>query len=196
MKIERRGPGKGATNVKMTYYCTTYSSPLGPVTLASDGEALVGLWLQGQKSVSDAASTELEQRDGLPVFQEGKDWLEAYFAGERPDASQLALAPAGSPFRQAVWRMLREIPYGATTTYGEIARQFAEKQGLPRMSAQAVGGAVGHNEISIIIPCHRVVGTNGSLTGYAGGIDKKIKLLETEHTDLTGFFVPKKGTAL
>ena len=91
MKIERRGSGKGATNVKMTYYCTTYSSPLGPVTLASDGEALVGLWLQGQKSVSDAASTELEQRDSLPVFQEGKDWLEAYFAGERPDRKSTRL---------------------------------------------------------------------------------------------------------
>lgn len=138
MKIERRGPGKGATNVKMTYYCTTYSSPLGPVTLASDGEALVGLWLQGQKSVSDAASTELEQRDGLPVFQEGKDWLEAYFAGERPDASQLALAPAGSPFRQAVWRMLREIPYGATTTYGEIARKMAALTGYAGGLAQKV----------------------------------------------------------
>ena len=106
------------------------------------------------------------------------------------------LHPAGSAFRRSVWDILLQISYGQTTTYGEIARQLAEKQGLPRMSAQAVGGAVGHNEISIIIPCHRVVGTNGSLTGYAGGIDKKVKLLEWEHADMTGFFVPKKGTAL
>lgn len=193
MKIERRGPGKGATNVKMTYYCTTYSSPLGPVTLASDGEALVGLWLQGQKSVSDAASTELEQRDGLPVFQEGKDWLEAYFAGERPDASQLALAPAGSPFCQAVWRMLREIPYGATTTYGEIARKMAALTGKPGMAAQAVGGAVGHNPISLIIPCHRVIGAGGSLTGYAGGLAQKVWLLRHEGVDLGGMTWPGVG---
>ena len=124
-----------------------------------------------------------------------KHWLDIYFAGKKPDLLP-PLHPIGSAFRRSVWDILLQIPYGQTTTYGEIARQLAEKQGLPRMSAQAVGGAVGHNEISIIIPCHRVVGTNGSLTGYAGGIDKKIKLLETEHTDLTGFFVPKKGTAL
>ena len=179
--------------MKMTYYCTTYSSPLGPVTLASDGEALVGLWLQGQKSVSDAASTELEQRDSLPVFQEGKDWLEAYFAGERPDASQLALAPAGSPFRQAVWRMLREIPYGATTTYGEITRKMAALTGKPGMAAQAVGGAVGHNPISLIIPCHRVIGAGGSLTGYAGGLAQKVWLLRHEGVDLGGMTWPGVG---
>ena len=182
MKIEQKGSGKGATNVKMTYYCTTYSSPLGPVTLASDGEALVGLWLQGQKSVSDAASTELEQRDSLPVFQEG-----------RPDASQLALAPAGSPFRQAVWRMLREIPYGATTTYGEIARKMAALTGKPGMAAQAVGGAVGHNPISLIIPCHRVIGAGGSLTGYAGGLAQKVWLLRHEGVDLGGMTWPGVG---
>ena len=106
------------------------------------------------------------------------------------------LHPIGSAFRQAVWEILLQIPYGKTTTYGAVARQLAEKQGGSRMSAQAVGGAVGHNEISILIPCHRVVGTNGSLTGYAGGMDKKMQLLELEHTDMTGFFVPKKGTAL
>jgi len=99
----------------------------------------------------------------------------------------------GSVFRQSVWDILLQIPYGQTTTYGEIARQLARKQGLSRMSAQAVGGAVGHNEISIIIPCHRVVGTNGSLTGYAGGIDKKIWLLSLEHTDMSHLFVPGKG---
>lgn len=106
------------------------------------------------------------------------------------------LHPIGSAFRQSVWKILLQIPYGQTTTYGEIARQLAEKQGRSKMSAQAVGGAVGHNEISILIPCHRVVGTSGSLTGYAGGIDKKIRLLELEHADMHRFFIPRKGTAL
>ena len=106
------------------------------------------------------------------------------------------LHPIGSAFRQTVWEILLQIPYGRTTTYGEIAQQLAERRGCTRMSAQAVGGAVGHNEISIIIPCHRVVGTNGSLTGYAGGIDKKVRLLELERADMHGLFVPEKGTAL
>ena len=130
-----------------------------------------------------------------PILTEARRWLDIYFTGREPDFLP-PLHPVGSVFRQAVWKILLQIPYGKTTTYGEIARQLAAQQGLERMSAQAVGGAVGHNEISIIIPCHRVVGTNGSLTGYAGGIDKKIKLLELEHTDMSRFFVPKKGTAL
>lgn len=118
-----------------------------------------------------------------------------YFTGEEPKITP-PLHPVGSEFRQDVWQILLQIPYGKTATYGQIASKIAEMKKLPRMSAQAVGGAVGHNEISIIIPCHRVVGTNGSLTGYAGGIDKKIALLELEHTDMSGFFVSKKGTAL
>lgn len=129
-----------------------------------------------------------------PVLAEAKRWLDVYFSGKVPDFTP-PLHPVGSAFRRSVWEILLQIPYGQTITYGEIARQLAEKQGLARMSAQAVGGAVGHNEISIIIPCHRVVGTNGSLTGYAGGISKKEKLLEMEHTDMSRFFVPKKGTA-
>ena len=129
------------------------------------------------------------------VLTEAKRWLDVYFDGREPDFMP-PLHPIGSAFRQSVWEILLQIPYGETMTYGEIARRLAEKQGLSQMSAQAVGGAVGHNEVSIIIPCHRVVGTNGSLTGYAGGIDKKVKLLELEHADITGFFVPKKGTAL
>lgn len=130
-----------------------------------------------------------------PVLAEAKRWLDVYFSGKVPDFTP-PLHPVGSAFRRSVWEILLQIPYGQTTTYGEIARQLAEKQGLPRMSAQAVGGAVGHNEISIIIPCHRVVGTSGSLTGYAGGISKKEKLLELERADMSRFFVPKKGTAL
>ena len=129
------------------------------------------------------------------VLAEAKRWLDIYFTGKEPDFTP-PLHPIGSAFRRSVWEILLQIPYGQTTTYGEIARQLAKKQGLDRMSAQAVGGAVGHNEISIIIPCHRVVGADGSLTGYAGGIGKKETLLELERADMSRFFLPKKGTAL
>ena len=175
-------------------YILHYKSPLGGITMASDGKALTGLWFDGQKYFAVTLSKEHEKKM-LPVFEAADRWLDIYFQGKEPDFLP-PLHPVGTAFRQSVWEILLQIPYGRTTTYGEIARQLAEKQKIPRMSAQAVGGAVGHNEISIIIPCHRVVGTNGSLTGYAGGIDKKRKLLELEHTDMTGFFVPKKGTAL
>ena len=120
-----------------------------------------------------------------------KRWLDVYFTGREPDFTPL-LHPTGSSFRQTVWQLLLEIPYGQTTTYGALAKRL----NAGRMSAQAVGGAVGHNPISIIVPCHRVVGTSGSLTGYAGGLDRKIKLLEIEKKDMTGLFRPKKGTAI
>ena len=175
-------------------YTTEYPSPLGAITLACDGEHIIGLWFNGQKYFGGILPKETEQR-AHPLFEDAKRWLDIYFSGKEPDFTP-PLHPIGSAFRQSVWEILLQIPYGKTTTYGEIARQLSEKMGLSRMSAQAVGGAVGHNEISIIIPCHRVVGTNGSLTGYAGGIDKKGKLLKLEQTDMTGFFVPKKGTAL
>lgn len=171
-----------------------YDSPLGGILLAADEIGLTGLWFDGQKYFArDLPAERVEQN--TPALSETKRWLDVYFTGKEPDFMP-PLHLIGSAFRRSVWDILLQIPYGQTTTYGEIARQLAEKQGLPRMSAQAVGGAVGHNEISIIIPCHRVVGTNGSLTGYAGGIDKKVKLLEWEHADMTGFFVPAKGTAL
>ncbi len=171
-----------------------YNSPLGGILLAADEIGLTGLWFDGQKYFArDLPAEHVEQN--TPVLSEAKRWLDIYFTGREPDFTP-PLHPIGSVFRQAVWEILLQIPYGQTTTYGEIARQLAAKLGLPRMSAQAVGGAVGHNEISIIIPCHRVVGTNGSLTGYAGGIDKKVKLLELEHTDMTELFVPEKGAAL
>ena len=166
-----------------------YNSPLGGILLAADEIGLTGLWFDGQKYFA----RDVEQN--TPVLSEAKRWLDIYFTGRKPDFTP-PLHPVGSAFRQAVWEILLQIPYGQTTTYGEIARQLAAKLGLPRMSAQAVGGAVGHNEVSIIIPCHRVVGTSGSLTGYAGGIDKKVKLLELEHTDMTELFVPEKGAAL
>ena len=169
-----------------------YDSPLGGILLAADEIGLTGLWFDGQKYFARGLSPEREERE-LPVLLEAKRWLDIYFAGSQPDFCP-PLHLTGSAFRQSVWEMLLQIPYGQTTTYGEIARQLAKKRGA-RVSAQAVGGAVGHNEISVIIPCHRVVGTNGSLTGYAGGMDRKVKLLELEHTDMTGLFVPKKSAA-
>ena len=179
--------------MKMTY-TQHYNSPLGGILLAADETGLTGLWLDGAKYFADnlpEAHTEQE----TPILLEAKRWLDLYFAGNKPDFMP-PLHPIGSAFRQAVWNILLQIPYGQTMTYGEIARQLAKKRGVSRMSAQAVGGAVGHNKISILIPCHRVVGTNGSLTGYAGGLDKKIKLLELEQADMNRFFIPKKGTAL
>ena len=171
-----------------------YDSPLGGILLAADETGLTGLWFDGQKFFArDLPAERVEQN--TPALSEVKRWLDIYFTGKEPDFMP-PLHPIGSAFRRSVWDILLRIPYGQTTTYGEIARQLAEKQGRPRIAAQAVGGAVGHNKISIIIPCHRVVGTNGSLTGYAGGIDKKVKLLEWEHTDMTGSFVPREGTAL
>ena len=175
-------------------YIDTYSSPLGGITMASDGESLTGLWFDGQKYFG-ATLTDSREEKHLPVFQQAKKWLDLYFQGKKP-AFTPPLSPQGSPFRQGVWEILLQIPYGQTMTYGEIASRIAEKQGLESMSAQAVGGAVGHNPISIIIPCHRVVGSNGSLTGYAGGIDKKIALLTLEGVDQSRFFSPKRGSTL
>ena len=193
-KPSNKNRGSFGSEVQIMIFVQHYDSPLGGILLAADGIGLRGLWFDGQKYLARDLPAERIGQD-TPALAEARRWLDIYFAGSQPDFLP-PLHPVGTAFRQSVWEILLQIPYGRTTTYGEIARQLAEKQKLPRMSAQAVGGAVGHNEISIIIPCHRVVGTNGSLTGYAGGIDKKRKLLELEHTDMTGFFVPKKGTAL
>ena len=178
------------------YYSTDYISPLGRVKLAADGEALIGLWLEGQKYFGGKVKEEFVENRSLPVLENAKDWLDRYFAGKKPEISELPLAPMGSAFQRGVWELLCEIPYGQVTTYGEIAKKMAARMGKSSMSGQAVGGAVGHNPISINIPCHRVVGANGSLTGYAGGIEKKVKLLEHEGVDLQKFFIPKEGTAL
>lgn len=175
-------------------YTQHYDSPLGGILLAADDVGLTGLWFDGQKYFARGLSNERIGQETF-VLAEAKRWLDIYFTGKEPDFTP-PLHPIGSAFRRSVWEILLQIPYGQTTTYGEIARQLAKKQGLDRMSAQAVGGAVGHNEISIIIPCHRVVGADGSLTGYAGGIGKKEKLLELERADMRRFFLPKKGTAL
>lgn len=178
------------------YYSTHYTSPIGDVFIVSDGENLIGLWNEGQKYYGAGIGEVLEEKPDLPVFVHTINWLDRYFAGKKPSVSELPLSPEGGEFRKAVWDILCEIPYGEVTTYGAIAKTIAARMGKPSMSSQAVGGAVGHNPISIIIPCHRVVGTNGSLTGYAGGIDKKIRLLELEGVDLSQYFVPDKGTAL
>lgn len=175
-------------------YIQHYDSPLGGILLAADEIGLTGLWFDGQKHFARDLSGERVEQE-TPVLTEARRWLDIYFTGKEPDFLP-PLHPAGSEFRKAVWEILLQIPFGQTTTYSEIARQLAEKQGLARMSAQAVGGAVGHNEISVIIPCHRVVGANGSLTGYAGGIHKKEQLLELERADMRRFFLPEKGTAL
>ncbi|MEG0365515.1 MAG: methylated-DNA--[protein]-cysteine S-methyltransferase [Coprobacillus sp.] len=177
-------------------YQTYYSSPLGEIMLASDGENIIGLWLEGQKYFLGTVNEELIETDDLDVFNITKKWLDQYFNKEQPSINTLPLKPNGTQFRKEVWDILCRIPYGQVITYGDIARELGIKLNKPKMSAQAVGGAVGHNPISIIIPCHRVVGTNGSLTGYAGGIDKKIKLLEIEKVNLNDFFIPNKGTAL
>ena len=177
----------------MVYTCG-YKSPLGDILLAADEIGLTGLWFEGQKYFANTLPDESTAQE-TPILAEAKSWLDVYFSGKEPEFTP-PLHPAGSAFRQAVWKILLQIPYGQTITYGEIARKIAEMQNISRMSAQAVGGAVGHNEVSIIIPCHRVVGTNGSLTGYAGGIEKKVALLKLEHTEMSRFFAPKKETAL
>ncbi len=175
-------------------YIHHYNSPLGGITLASDGEALIGLWFDEQKYFGDTLSQEYNEQN-LPVFEQTDKWLDIYFSGKAPDFTP-PLNMKTTAFRKAVWEIMLTIPFGQTMTYGQIADEIAKQKGLSKMSAQAVGGAVGHNSISLIIPCHRVVGTNGSLTGYAGGVDKKVELLTLEKADMSKFFVPTKGTTL
>lgn len=169
--------------------CGIYCSPIGEIHLTSDGENLTGLWLDGQKYFGGAGINAIHSDNTLPVFVVTAAWLDRYFAGNQPASDELPLAPGGSAFRQTVWKLLCEIPYGTTTTYGAIAVKVAELQHRERVSAQAVGGAVAHNPISIIIPCHRVVGKNGSLTGYAGGLERKEWLLRREGIRMTEGFV-------
>ena len=171
-----------------------YDSPLGGILLAADETGLTGLWFDGQKYFARDLPIQHTEQD-TPVLSETRRWLDMYFTGREPDFLP-PLHLAGSPFRQEVWALLRQIPYGETTTYRALAEAVARKRGLRRMSAQAVGGAVGHNPISIIVPCHRVVGSDGSLTGYAGGLERKVQLLRLEGVDMSRLYVPKKGTAL
>ncbi len=169
-------------------YIHHYDSPLGGITMASDGKALTGLWFDGQKYFGNGLDNNIRD-ESLPVFDQTDQWLDILFSGKAPGFTP-PLNMKTTPFRKVVWEILLTIPFGKTMTYGEIADRIARQNGLSRMSAQAVGQAVGHNAISLIIPCHRVVGANGSLTGYAGGIDKKVKLLALEQVDMSSFFVP------
>lgn len=166
---------------KMIYTCTI-DTPLSAVTVSAEEGMITGLWFIGQKYYPAGTESWMTKPD-YPVFEALRAWLSGYFAG-MAEAPGLRLAPRGTPFQKEVWEMLLQIPYGQVTTYGEIARKLAAARGLPSMSAQAVGRAIGHNPISILIPCHRVVGSNKSLTGYAGGLDKKAALLRLEGVDL------------
>ncbi len=160
------------------HYISHYMSPFGNILLAADETGLTGLWFEGQKYFALYLDGELAEKE-VPVFTQAKCWLDIYFSAKNPDFS-VPLHFTGTDFQNEVWEILRSIPHGSTMTYGQIARLIARKRHLPHMSAQAVGGAVAHNKISVIVPCHRVVGANGSLTGYAGGIDRKIALLKLE----------------
>lgn len=173
-------------------YTSKYQSPIGGITLAGDETGLTGLWFDGQKYFAATLDAEHEEKD-LPIFRQTKRWLDLYFQGRAPGPIP-PLSLKGSPFRQAVWEIMLQIPYGQVTTYKEIASKIAQKQGSAAMFAQAVGNAVGHNPVSIIVPCHRVIGSDGSLTGYAGGISKKIFLLSLEKADQNQYHLPKNKT--
>ena len=192
-------------------YVTTYHSPIGNITLAAEGQSLIGAWFEGQKyymagiyldeaadigrdncdisdiyigsdiiDQNDKRASEIITASDYPVLSQTCEWLGRYFDSERPNPLEIPMSPRGTQFQHLVWEHLCRIPYSCTTSYGTIAKELAAEMGITRMSAQAVGGAVGHNPISIIIPCHRVIGTNQALTGYAGGLDKKIWLLRHE----------------
>lgn len=174
-------------------YSTEFQSPIGLLTLASDGRNLLGLWVEGQKYFAHTITEPMMKKDDLEIFVSAKILLDMYFAGEDVDFSEIPLAPKGSDFRQKVWRILCTIPYGEVITYGDITKEILRITGKKSMSSQAIGGAVGHNPISIIIPCHRVVGTDGSLKGFASGIENKIRLLDLEGVDLSDYYIPEKA---
>ena len=170
-------------------YIYNYQSPIGKIILGSDGSALIGLWFKNEKYFADTLSDEYTEKY-LPIFQETIKWLDIYFSGSIPNFTPPILM-RGSKFRKAVWKLLLNIPYGKVVTYKDIALEIAHEMNISKMSAQAVGGAVGHNPISIIVPCHRVIGSNNSLTGYAGGLDKKLYLLNSEGVDTSNLFMPQ-----
>ena len=185
-----------AKDINDMIYTANYGSPIGNLLLASKEGKLIGLWMEGQKYYLSNLKDKTEENDRDEMLIMAKNWLDRYFKGDNPSIDEFSLDPMGSEFRKEVWKILCKIPYGSVTTYNNIARDVAKTMGKDKMSAQAVGGAVAHNPISIIIPCHRVVGSSGSLTGYAGGIDKKVFLLKHENADMSRLFIPKRGTAL
>lgn len=168
-------------------YRSMYDSPVGRIHLIATDEALTGLFIEGQRGFCDNFAFIGEN----PVILQTKDWLNRYFDGEKPSSDEIKISLEGGAFRLDVWELLRKIPYGRTITYGELAASVAKNRGIVKMSAQAVGGAVGCNPISIIVPCHRVMGKGGDLTGYNGGVDKKIKLLTLEGVDTSEFYMKK-----
>lgn len=170
------------------YYKTTYNSPIGDILIVSDHESIVGVWFYDQKYFCASIKEEMIEKE-TAVISQCIAWLDDYFHELQPEISSLPLHPIGNEFRLEVWNILKEIPYGETMTYKEVAKEYAKRTGKPSMSSQAIGGAVGHNPISIIIPCHRVIGVKGNLTGYAGGMDKKIALLHHEHADEKQLFI-------
>ncbi len=177
----------------MKHYTSYYDSPVGEMLLVADDIGAVGLWFRDEKYYACCLNDDHEPRE-TPIIKELKCWLDSYFQGKKPD-SEPPLHMIGTPFQIEVWNILRKIPYGTTTTYKEIAKEIAKKRGLARISAQAVGTAVGKNNIILIVPCHRVVATNNSLAGYAGGIDRKITFLKLEGAFKDEYFVPKHSTA-
>lgn len=174
-------------------YIAHYKSPIGDILLASKNSKIIGAWLEGQKYYLSNLNEEMQENNKEKMLIKAKEWLDRYFNNEKPSIEELALNPIGSNFRQQVCQILCQIPYGKVITYNDIANNIAKQRGIKKMSAQAVGGAVGHNPISIIIPCHRVVGINGNLTGYAGGINKKVYLLKHENVNMENLFIPTKN---
>lgn len=159
--------------------CGKYVSPIGDIVLCADNQGLTGLWFDDKDKEAKQGQADKSCSDAAKFLEEAKAWLDIYFDGGVPNFTP-KLHLIGTDFRIEVWNRLLEIPYGKTVSYGEIAKELASKRGIERMAAQAVGGAVGHNDISIIVPCHRVIGSDGKLTGYGGGLDKKVFLLELE----------------
>ena len=175
------------------YYSILLDSPLGRLYLTAREESLSGLWFSGEVQEEMLIQRGLRRQEDIPVLVQAKDWLAGYFRGDAPDPARLVLKPRGSRFQRMIWEMLLEIPYGQVTTYGWLAQRAGKMLNKPKMSSQAVGGAVGKNPISIIIPCHRVMGAGGNLTGYGGGLDRKLWLLKREGVDVGDFFMPRAG---
>lgn len=169
------------------FFCNDYVSPIGKMTIASNENAIVGLWFDGQRYFMNTLQGKEYVKSENEVIILAKKWLDKYFNNEKPEIKALPIEFSGTEFRIAVWKILTEIPYGEVITYKDIAKRITKLKGIENMSSQAVGGAVGHNPISIIVPCHRVVGTKGSLTGYAGGLDIKRRLLMHEGVDISAF---------
>lgn len=183
-----------AADAANTYVSCEYDSPLGTITLSAGNDGLKGLWFNGQRYFGGTLDAPMQPGEN-PHLEAACAWLDEYFAGGNPGATSLVLAPIGTEYRQMIWQLLREIPLGEVRSYGDLAQEAAVRMGKEKGSARAVGGAVGHNPISIIVPCHRVVGANGSLTGFGGGIKRKLWLLEHEGVDCSAFYIPKFSTA-